>query len=67
MSTNTLAHLSRPTSHQSLHFHLLYLAGLAVTLPVVATLRLFALNGDEGVFQKTHRAVLTALEVAFTA
>ncbi len=67
MTTSTLTHITRPTTNQTLHFHLLYLAGLAVTLPVVAVLRLFDLNGDESVFQKTQRAVLTALDIAFTA
>lgn len=51
------------------HFRLLHVAGLVVTLPLVAATRLlpdhWRQRYDESVFVETNRAVLTALGFAF--
>ena len=52
-------------------FRLLHLAGLVVTLPVVAASRLLPryrrAHADESIFAETNCAVLTALEIGFMA
>lgn len=66
--------LDRPScAYRSLgttwHFRLLHLAGLMLTLPVVALTRLLPNHWyerhDESIFVETNRVVLTALGFAF--
>ena len=63
------------TAHRSrrfpLLFRMLHLAGLVVTLPVVAATRLLPrrrrAQPEESIFAETNCAVLTALEIGFMA
>lgn len=55
----------RGQGQRSLQLRMLHVAGLAVTLPVVALSRLMpgrrGTRRDESVFEESNRAVLTAL------
>jgi hypothetical protein len=55
----------RSQGERSLQLRVLHVAGLAVTLPVVALSRLMpgrrGTRRDESVFEESNRAVLTAL------